>query len=121
MLAEIHTGGTEEEAPAAASGAAGTDTAGTAAAAAAGAQAPLQRGGAAALSFAAGGVQAGSSSEDEQAGEGKVLTSPAVRHLAKQYGINLRKVGASATQGQQGVAVQLVRLVGWGVCACCWA
>lgn len=93
VLADIHTGGAEEEAPAAAAGAAGADAAGTAAAAAAAAQPPQQRGGTAAPSFAAGGVQAGSSSEDEQLGEGKVLTSPAVRHLAKQYGINLRKVG----------------------------
>jgi 2-oxoisovalerate dehydrogenase E2 component (dihydrolipoyl transacylase) len=88
VLADIHTG-EEEEAPAAA-----------AAGAAAGARAPQPAGGAAAPSFAAAGVQPSYSSSDEQLGEGKVLTSPAVRHLARQYGINLRQVPATGPGGR---------------------
>lgn len=81
VLADIHTGG-DEEAPAAAAGTA-----------AAGAHALRPAGGGAAPSFAAAGVPPSYSSSDEQLGEGKVLTSPAVRYLAKQYGINLSQVG----------------------------
>lgn len=86
VLADIHTGG-EEEAPAAAAGTA-----------AAGTHAPRPARGGAPPSFAAAGVQPGYSSSDEQLGEGKVLTSPAVRYLAKQYGINLSQVGHWAQQ-----------------------